>query len=69
MGSYAFYGCNVSVEELVIPDGVKTIGKYAYARNYARKLLLPASVDKIASQAFYWLHRIEEIQVEPANAS
>ena len=70
IGNYAFSQCTgggTVLDELVVPDGVKTIGKYAYYRVRAKKLILPASVERIDSQAFYNWFYLNEIEVDPAN--
>ncbi len=47
-----FSGCS-SIEEIVIPNGVKNIYNYAFLNcNSLVKLVVPASVDNIASKAF-----------------
>ena len=49
-------------KEFYIPDGVKKIGRSAFAgQNYLRKLVVPDSVKVIGASAFYQCTEIEEI--------
>ena len=52
----------VLLTEIVIPEGVTEIRKYAfYGIQNINKLYIPASVEKIDSEAFYQLYDITEI--------
>ena len=48
----AFYG-DTSVDNVVLPDGIKTIGKRAFADSSISSIFLPASIDFIEDSAFY----------------
>ncbi|MBQ2248138.1 MAG: leucine-rich repeat protein [Tidjanibacter sp.] len=61
----ALYIAGKKVEgELVIPEGVKEIKKYAFCNVHAIKnITLPASVTKIADNAFYQCWGLEKITI------
>lgn len=52
-------GCN----KTVIPESVKTIGKYAFSTSYDEKIniVIPDNVEKIEDYAFYDVYRLESI--------
>ncbi len=47
----AFYG-DTSLEEVLLPDGIETIGEKAFAYSSVKKINLPSSVRSIAEDAF-----------------
>lgn len=48
--------------EVVIPEGVKAIGEYAFCYSPMRRVVLPQSVETIASNAFVRCNRLKEIE-------
>ena len=46
----AFYG-DTSLDEVVLPDGIKTIGDFAFAESSLRKINLPDSLNTIGTDA------------------
>ena len=52
IGSYAFYGYNGSIKEIVIPDAVKTIGSRAFASTAITKVVLPSSLTTLSNHVF-----------------
>ncbi len=56
IGSYVFSGADVS--ELVIPDGVKTIGEGAFKDCSPLTIVLPKSVTYIGAEAFYYYEEV-----------
>lgn len=62
IGEKAFY--DLKIEEIYIPDGVKTIGEYAfYHNNKVKKVRIPATVEEISEDAFFRLDVLEEIEM------
>ncbi|MBR4111814.1 MAG: leucine-rich repeat protein [Ruminiclostridium sp.] len=59
--SYAFEGID-SFTEVIIPEGVTEIGKYAFAETKVKKITLPKSLTKIGEYAFY-SSTLEEINI------
>ena len=47
----AFYG-DTSLDEVVLPEGLESIGKKAFAGSSVKKINLPASLTSIADDAF-----------------
>ena len=57
-----YFGDNKDVEEVVIPEGVKVIGNYAFAgMTGLKRVVLPSTLNKIAMGAFYGCTALEEI--------
>ena len=49
-------------EVVIIPDGIKTIDKHAFANNYTlKKVIMPDTVTAIKDAAFQWCSDLEEI--------
>lgn len=62
IGERAFY--DLKIEEIYIPDGVKTIGEYAFCHNNkVKKVRIPATVEEISEDAFFRLDVLEEIEM------
>ncbi len=64
--SYAnhLYVNNVPTTDLVIPDGVKTIKKYAFQDWYAlTSVTVPGSVTSIEEQAFFNCHSLKDVYI------
>ena len=53
--------CSAGKEHVVIPDGVKTIGKYAFANCRLKSVVIPDSVTEIKASAFSWCRRLESV--------
>ena len=49
------------VEQVIIPDGVKSIGSYAFSSNDMTSVKLPESLVSLGSSAFYRCQNLEEI--------
>ena len=61
IGDYSFYGCS-SLEEISFPDGLKTIGEYAFTENTALKtVVFSDSITSIGQNAFCDCSSIEGI--------
>lgn len=58
----AFYQC-ASLYSVVIPDGVKTIGKMAFALTGLREVNIPDSVETIGYSAFGMCKQLETVTV------
>ena len=57
------------IENLIIPEGVETIGSYAfYQNNHITTVTLPASLKSIGSYAFYECGAIEEVYTPALSA-
>lgn len=61
----AAIGVKPGIEEVVIPDGVISIGRNAFVGAKVKKLILPTSLEKIGDSAFK-NHQLEEVTI-PAN--
>ena len=62
IGGYAFYG-NPS-ENLIIPEGIREIGDYAFNWCYNLKsLILPSTVERIGKFAFSKCSKLEELTI------
>ncbi len=49
-----YIGGDTTIEEIIIPEGVKTIGAYAFAGLHAlKKITLPSTLERIDQGAFY----------------
>lgn len=60
IGNYAFY--KNTLDELIIPEGVKTIGEYAFAFSYiARWIDLPSTLTSIGDYAFHNMYDLSVI--------
>lgn len=64
-GDIVAIGVKPAIEEVVIPEGVTSIGGTAFAGAKVKKLTLPASLEKIGKAAFQ-NHQLEEVKI-PAN--
>ena len=53
--------CSAGKEHVVVPDGVKTIGKYAFANCHIKSLILPDSVTTIGAYAFEECKDLESV--------
>ena len=70
IGDYAFYGCKI--EEMEIPDGVTSIGRYAFEEcTELRKVIIPVSVtsigDSVHEDVFGDCRLLSSIVVELGN--
>lgn len=59
IGLYAFYGCDSLFYKsgtLVLPEGVQTIGSFAFAQcRHINKVVLPKSTKSVGNSAFMWI--------------
>ena len=53
IGFHAFYGCTSMSGNLVLPDGLNTMGGNAFARCKFNRVVIPASTTDIGAGAFY----------------
>lgn len=53
IGRFAFWG-SILTEDIVIPNGVESIGEMAYSGQHFQSLILPASIKQIDIEAFSW---------------
>lgn len=52
IGQYAFDKCYSLSGEIVIPEGVTTIGRFAFAGPYVERIVLPSTLEFIGKYAF-----------------
>ena len=62
IGNGAFYGCGY-LDELVVPEGITSIGQRAFARTGVYSISLPASLTHIAPAAFSEMTYLEAFTV------
>lgn len=62
IGDEAFYG-DVSLGEVVIPEGTSTIGKRAFACSSVTEITLPDSLKSIAADAFSGCTRLDTVHI------
>lgn len=53
--------CSMGKEHVVIPDGVKTIGKYAFSDCHLKSVVIPDSVTEIRESAFACCSNLETV--------
>ncbi len=53
---------DMNLKEVVIPEGVKTIGTNAFAGTHIEKLTLPSTLTEIKSNAF-WNHQLTTLEI------
>ena len=53
--------CSMGKEHVVIPDGVKTIGKYAFSNCHLKSVVIPDSVTEIKESAFACCSNLESV--------
>lgn len=53
-------------EKVVIPDGVNIIGKYAFAENFVKSVIMPDSVTQISTCAFFGCECLTDIRLSNA---
>lgn len=53
--------CSMGKEYVVIPDGVKTIGKYAFSNCHLKSVVIPDSVTEIKESAFACCSNLESV--------
>lgn len=62
--SYMFYGYkNGKLQEVVLPDSVKTIGSYAFMSAGIQSLRLPVNLKTVGGNAFYLCNKLEKVTV------
>ncbi|MBQ3253587.1 MAG: leucine-rich repeat domain-containing protein [Acholeplasmatales bacterium] len=66
IGSSAFYKCS-SLENIIIEDGVETIGSMAFSHTSINKIELPKSISVIHTDCFLYIDNLEEIVVYGKN--
>ncbi len=63
IGSEAFYRCNSLRGDVVIPDGVTTIGTYAFAYSTLRSIVLPPNLETIEIQTFAYCDSLRAVVI------
>lgn len=53
---------NQTIKELIIKDGVQTLGPYSFYQSNVEKVVLPPSLLTISGQAFMYCNYINEVQ-------
>lgn len=67
IGDYGIYSI-VTLEELILPDGLETLGDHSLSRNVNLKSLrLPKSLREIRDTTFYYGESMTAIDVDPQN--
>lgn len=61
MNGKKLVACSMGKEHVVIPDGVKTIGKYAFANCHVKSVIIPDSVTEINESAFSSCSNLETV--------
>ena len=61
MNGKKLVACSMGKEHVVIPDGVKTIGKYAFANCHLKSVAIPDSVTEIKESAFACCLNLESV--------
>lgn len=61
MNGKKLVACSMGKEHVVIPDGVKTIGKYAFANCHVKSVIIPDSVTEISESAFSSCSNLETV--------
>ena len=56
-----------NLEEVILPEGLKTIGRLAFFGSKIESIDIPASVNRIDECAFAMCNSLKEINVDPAN--
>jgi hypothetical protein len=56
------------LEEVVIPEGIETIGAYAFEKNSIRKLSLPSTLRTIGNYAFWYNHIADTLSLQNVNS-
>ncbi len=54
-------------KNLVIDEGVTSVGRYAFFRDEVENIYLPSTLTKIGKYAFYMINNIEKISVDENN--
>ena len=62
----AFYCCD-SLKSVVIPNGIKIIGSYAFQYCNMSEIHIPASVTDIGDYAFVWNPNLQSVTVDSGN--
>lgn len=57
------YYCNKELQDVILPDGIKEIGQFAFARSTVTKLVLPEGVSSIGYGAFYHCDNLTEVEL------
>ncbi len=58
---YNAFGCNYSVQTVVLPEGVTTIDMDAFSLAKLSGIVFPSTLDTISSGAFHWCENLKEI--------
>lgn len=61
MNGKKLVACSMGKEHVIIPDGVKTIGKYAFANCHVKSVIIPDSVTEISESAFSSCSNLETV--------
>lgn len=54
---------DTELKEILLPEGIREIGEFAFARSSAEKLVLPDGVEKIAYGAFYHCDNLAAVRL------
>jgi hypothetical protein len=69
IGNYSFYNVGVGYMssdffDLKIPNGVTTIGEFAFRNAHIKSVVIPISTTNIGRMAFYWCSQLSSVTVE-----
>ena len=68
IGDFAFLNDSYNMTSIHLPEGIRRIGKYAFAGNYGlTSISIPASVELIDTAAFYYCTELTAVQVNSNN--
>ena len=57
------YYCNTKINYVALPDTIKEIGQFAYARSTVSSIVLPERLERIAYGAFYHCDRLDSVTI------
>ncbi len=60
---YAAFSAMDALESVKLPEGLTTIGKYAFSGSALKQINIPDSVEEIGKSAFYYCRRLERISI------
>lgn len=62
IGAYAFFG-NSNLEEVIIQEGIESIGESAFSTSWVKRIILPESIESIGRSAFSFCSSLESIVI------